>query len=221
MDKKTIYQRLESVENDVAKLNNTIFAMKNTDIAKYGANYEKLSTDAAVRAERIACRLRNLIRATDFTGKSMYMNEVVNTLGIQVSYEDSILSIILPGLFPKRRIRSSTAFLHDPLHYALKEFFTDHDITPYKECVICFCLVYDRELPRHRIKDYDNLELKLILDVISAYVLFDDSGIYCDDHHTTELGEADQTIVYIMEKSRFPVWLGNHLNAGNTLSEKR
>ena len=125
----------------------------------------------------------------------------------------------LPGLFPKRRIRSSTAFLHDPLHYALKEFFTNHDVAPFKECVICFCLVYDRELPQRRIKDYDNMELKLILDVISSYALFDDSGLYCDDHHTTELGETDQTIVYIMEKNMFPDWLGKHMKAKNTLSE--
>lgn len=118
MDTKTIYQRLHNVENEVAKLNNTIFAMKTTDIEKYGSNYEKLSMDAVLRAERITCRLRNLIRITDFTGKSDYMKGAVNTMGIQVSYEDNILSITLPGLFPKRRIRSSTAFLHDPLHYA-------------------------------------------------------------------------------------------------------
>lgn len=219
MDSITIYQRLHSIENEVDKLSNTIFALKNTDMEKHGANYEKLSTDAALCAERIACRLRNLIRIMDLTGKSDYMKEAVQALGIQVSFEDDILSVTLPGLFPKRRIRSSTAFLHDPLHYALKEFFTDHEVAPFKECVICFCLVYDRELPQRRIKDYDNMELKLILDVISSYTLFDDSGLYCDDHHTTELGETDQTIIYIMEKDKFPDWLGNHMKTKNTLSE--
>lgn len=63
------------------------------------------------------------------------------------------------------------------------------------------------------------MELKLILDVISSYALFDDSGLYCDDHHTTELGETDQTIIYIMEKDKFPDWLGNHMKTKNTLSE--
>ena len=195
MDSITIYQRLHSIENEVDKLSNTIFALKNTDKEKHGANYEKLSTDAALCAERIACRLRNLIRITDLTGKSDYMKEAVQALGIQVSFEDDILSV------------------------TLKEFFTDHEVAPFKECVICFCLVYDRELPQRRIKDYDNMELKLILDVISSYTLFDDSGLYCDDHHTTELGETDQTIIYIMEKDKFPDWLGNRMKTKNTLSE--
>ena len=63
------------------------------------------------------------------------------------------------------------------------------------------------------------MELKLILDVISSYALFVDSGLYCDDHHTTELGKTDQTIIYIMEKDKFPDWLGNRMKAKNTLSE--
>lgn len=41
MDSKTIYQRLHSIENEVAKLNNTIFALKNTDMEKHGAKSEK------------------------------------------------------------------------------------------------------------------------------------------------------------------------------------
>ena len=51
------------------KLKNTVFAMKMTDIRKYPANYEELSTDAALRAERLACQLRNIIFATDILPK--------------------------------------------------------------------------------------------------------------------------------------------------------
>ena len=50
MNSITIYQRLHSIENEVDKLSNTIFALKNTDLEKHGANYEKLSTDAALCA---------------------------------------------------------------------------------------------------------------------------------------------------------------------------
>ena len=35
----------------------------------YGKNYEELSLDAARRAERIACSLRNLIYAADLVPK--------------------------------------------------------------------------------------------------------------------------------------------------------
>ena len=56
------------------KLKNTVFAMKITDIRKYPANYEELSTDAALRAERLACQLRNIIFATDILPKPEYMD---------------------------------------------------------------------------------------------------------------------------------------------------
>ena len=188
---------------------------------KYGANYTELSTKATLRAERIACQLRNLVLFTDFKGNSTYMVQAADALGIKISYGDRIFSATLPGLLPKRRLHTNMAFLRDPLHAALKEFLKDHEAEPYKECVICFCFVYDQNLPKRRVKDYDNLELKTILDVISTYVLFDDSGLYCDNHYTTELGETDQIIVTIMEKKRFPKWFMNREKHKITISEKK
>lgn len=219
MDKTTIFHLLQKIESEVSKLNNTIFALKTTDMEKYGENYEELSENAALKAEKITCQLRKLIQLTDFNGTSAYMQKAVTALGIKISYEERILSVTLPGLFPQRKLHANTAFLRDPLHYALKEFLKNHSIEQYKNCAICFCLAYDRRLPSRRIKDYDNLELKLVLDVISTYVLLDDSGLYCDAHYTTELGDCDQTVIYIMEKKCFPEWLKAHEEAKNTLSE--
>ena len=79
--------------------------------------------------------------------------------------------------------------------------------------------VYDRQLPLRRIRDYDNMEFKQILDTISPFVLKDDSGLFCDSFHTTELGDTDYTSVNIMEKSIFPVWLQEKKNSITDLSE--
>ena len=68
-------------------------------------------------------------------------------------------------------------------------------------------LLFALKPPKLRVRDYDNLELKQIQDVIAAYVLTDDSGLLCDTYHTTELGEADQIRISIMEKGHFPGWL--------------
>ena len=38
--------------------------MNTTDLQRYADNFEVLSSDAALRAERIACRLRHLIYST-------------------------------------------------------------------------------------------------------------------------------------------------------------
>lgn len=215
----TIFQRLQGVEDEITKVQNILFALKSTDIQKYPANYESLSTDAALRAERIACQLRNLVYITDFVGKSNYMKLAVNAHGISVSQNDEILEIKLPGLLPKRKVRTNTAFLHEPLNFALQEYLKTHNMSLYRDCVVCFSQIYDKTLSHQRIRDYDNLEFKQILDTIAAYVLLDDTGLFCDSYHTTELGETDHTIVYIMEKSLFPEWVKARKNRIESISE--
>lgn len=147
------------------------------------------------------------------------MKLAANAQGIHISLEDEILSIRLPGLLPKRKVRTNTAFLHEPLNYALQEYLKSHSLSLYKDCVVCFSQIYDRALSLGRIRDYDNLEFKQILDTIAAYVLLDDTGLFCDSFHTTELGENDHTIVYIMEKSVFPEWIKSRKNKIETISE--
>lgn len=214
-----IFQKLQGIEDEITKLHNILFALKTTDIQRYGANYEELSTDAALRAERIACQFRNLVYISDFTGKSTYMRLVADAHGIKIAQENEILSITLPGLLPKRKVRTNTAFLHEPLNYALQEYLKSHNLTLYRDCVVCFSQIYDESLSLRRIRDYDNLEFKQILDTIATYVLLDDTGLFCDSYHTTELGERDHTIVYIMEKSVFPEWIKSRKNQIETISE--
>ena len=59
MDRKLISRRIGSILDDISRLSNVLYAMDTTDIQRYPDNYEILSTDAALRAERIACRLRH------------------------------------------------------------------------------------------------------------------------------------------------------------------
>ena len=89
----------------------------------------------------------------------------------------------------------------------------------YRDCVICFSQIYDRELPQRRIRDYDNLEFKQILDTLCTYVLTDDSGFFCDSYYTTQLGLKDCTLVSVMEKADFPKWLQNQKNHHESMSE--
>ena len=52
--------------------------------------------------------------------------------------------------------------------------------------------------------DYENLEEKQILDLLSSFVMADDTGLLCDAYNTAELGEQDCTMIFVMEKHRFP-----------------
>ena len=71
MDRATLSQRIESILNEITRLSNTLYAMDNTNIQRHSDNYEMLSTEAALRGEVIACRLRHLIyETTTFSIKS-------------------------------------------------------------------------------------------------------------------------------------------------------
>ena len=79
--------------------------------------------------------------------------------------------------------------------------------------------MYDRNGPFQRVRDYDNLEFKQLLDTIASYIMVDDSGLFCDSYHTTEMGERDYTVIYIMGKSYFPKWLQDRKKQIETISE--
>lgn len=106
--------------------------MKTTDIQAYANKYEELSISAALRSERIACQLRNLVYTTTDTRKTDYLKQAATAQGIKISSASNILSITMPGLLPKRKLRTNTAFLHEPLNLALQTYVTEHSIPLYK-----------------------------------------------------------------------------------------
>ena len=219
MDRFTLSSRLSRIEEELPKLSNTISAMKITDTGTYGKNYEELSMDAAQRAERIACSLRNLIFAANLVSKPVLMTAVAKEHGITINHSIDRVEITLPGLMPKRTKRTNTTFLTDPLHTCLDAYTKEHTLPHFTECVVCFSHIFDRNLSARRIRDYDNLECKQLLDTVAGFLMTDDSGLFCDAYHTTELGSKDCTMLTVMEKSAFPKWLNELEERGNTISD--
>lgn len=219
MDRHTLSSRLTRIEDEIPKLMNTINAMKVADIGAYGKNYEELSLDAAFRAERLACSLRNLIHAANLVPKPVLMEKSAQAQGISIRQAEGMVEITLPGLMPKRTRRTNTTFLTDPLHAALEAYTKEHELPRFTDCVVCFSHVFDETLSSRRIRDYDNLECKQVLDTAASFLMTDDSGLFCDAYHTTEFGERDCTVLTIMEKSCFPAWLKGGNGREKTISD--
>lgn len=220
MDRRTVIsQQIGTVLDDISRLTNALYAMDTTDIQRYPDNYEVLSTDAALRAEKIACSLRHLIYSTTNIKKADYQCMACDCQGIELQYQEQILEITLPSLLPKRRNRKSVEFLLDPLHFFLSQYAEENPLPKYRECVVCFSHIYSRDLPAGRIHDYDNLELKQILDVLASYIMVDDTGLLCDAYNTTEFGEVDCTRISVMEKSRFSAWLSEREKGLKSISD--
>ena len=84
---------------------------------------------------------------------------------------------------------------------------------------VCFSHIYSRELSPNRVRDYDNLELKQLLDVIATFVMEDDTGLLCDAYNMTEIGDSDCTRVSVMDKERFQGWLSDRENRLRSISD--
>lgn len=219
MNRTIISQRITSILSEIDRLNSALYAMNSTDIQRYPDNYEVLSTDAALRAEGITCRLRHLIYATTAIKKGDYLCSASTMQGVGIREDEGVLEIILPCLLPKRKQRQSTEFLIDPFYAALEGYSRQNALPRFSHCVVCFAHIYCQDLPERRVRDYDNLELKQLLDVIAAFLLEDDNGLLCDAYNTTELGEADCTHIFIMDSDQFPRWLESHQNSLKTISD--
>lgn len=219
MNRYTLSSRISRIEEEIPKLANTLSAMKITDTGTYGKNYEELSLDAAFRAERLACSLRNLIYAANLVPKPVLMETAAKAHGIQISHTEHRVEITLPGLIPKRTKRVNTTFLTDPLYASLEAYTKENTLPRFTDCVVCFSHIYDEKLSSRRVRDYDNLECKQILDTVANFLMTDDSGLHCDAYHTTEFGNSDCTILTLMERNEFPAWLKQQESRAKTISD--
>ena len=107
---------------------------------------------------------------------------------------------------PKRRSTRGIEYFIDPLMAALERFVREHGVVRYPHYTVCFVMAYDRTLPERRIRDYDNLELKAVLDAAACFLMESDSGLLCDAYHSTELGETDCTRMFIVDSRCYPQW---------------
>lgn len=219
MERAILSQRIESILNEITRLSNTLYAMDNTNIERHSDNYEMLSTEVALRGEIIACRLRHLIYETTSIRKAEYLASAGVMQGISVMDEDGILEITLPCLLPKKSKKHSCEYLTDPIYYTLSKYAQTHTLPKFRHCVVCFSHIYSRELSPNRVRDYDNLELKQLLDVIATFVMEDDTGLLCDAYNTTEIGDGDCTRVSVMDKERFQGWLSDRENRLRSISD--
>lgn len=219
MDRKIVTRRIADIRKELLHLNHDICVMDSVDIEQYPENYEVVSTEAGLRAERIACRLRSLIYASTNVDKMEYLARAGEAQGIEIRCEDGIMEVTMPRLLPKKRMRRSNLFLLDPLQALLKQYSEENRLPYFKKCVVCICHVYDCELPEWCLLDYDNVQQKQILDMIALYVMEDDSGLLCDVYHTTEFGEKEGTNVFIMEQNQFAGWLCKYKNTRKNISD--
>ena len=162
-------------------------------------------------SERSTAQLRNFLFTVCGGMPQDYYLQAAEMQGICVDVTDSILSVRLPALLPKKTRTEGFKFLQPALHVALKQYAEQQNLPHFCECTICIEHIYDRCLPIKAVRDYDNLEFKSILDVIALYCMKDDTGALCDLYHTTRFSYASCTMISVMPKKSFPAWLSTQM----------
>ncbi len=210
MEQNQLAKRIAIILDELACLGGSICVMKAMDVRQDPEYYEELSTEAALLAEKITCQLRSLVYATTRVQRSRYLAGAGAAHGIEIEQKGDVWRITLPCLLPKKKGRQSALFLGDPLSAVLEEYAIQNPLPHMRECVVCFCHIYDRMRPLWQIPDSDNLQQKQVLDLVSTFFLIDDNGLLCSIYTTAARGENPHTEVYVMEKKRFPAWLQAH-----------
>lgn len=195
-----------TILEELERLRNTVDALSSSRVQAAEKNYESLCMDAALRGERLAVMLREMLFATTKVQRVQYLPQAADTLGVSADFENGILHITLPCQLPKRRWKNGD-FLTQPVMAALSQLAERVELPRYEQTAICFVHVVGRDVPLRQVRDHDNIETKQIIDVLSAFVLLDDNGLLCETHQWTERGDSSRTEVYVMKKEDFLAWV--------------
>ena len=167
----------------------------------------EVAKNMALLSERSTAQLRNFLFTVCGGMPQDYYLQAAEMQGICVDVTDSILSVRLPALLPKKTRTEGFKFLQPALHAALKQYAKQQNLPHFRECTVCIEHVYDRCLPIKAVRDYDNLETKEVLDIITLYCMTDDTGALCDQFQTTRFADSSCTIISVMQKEKFSAWL--------------
>lgn len=101
---------------------------------------------------------------------------------------------------------ASREYVRGILYPAMRRFWAGKDIIRYPKSMIIFRHVYHRGRPERQKRDYDNTEVKFVLDTVVMYVMEDDAPSCCDQFHCTAAGEEERTEVYVVPLDEFCAW---------------
>ncbi len=189
---KELEQILIELENITENIYYVLSCKDETEIRKNVLN------DAILNLEKLAVKSRkNYVQEDEF--RRNYLKKLVNKFDIEVKKIDYGVTIKMPSLISKKKIYNND-FLCEPLSHALEYFVRKFKFQKFKECVLIFNHIYEKET---KIMDYDNLEIKSVIDNISLFLLEDDSGKYIDLYHTSEIKDKNYLQIYLMEKDKF------------------
>ncbi len=203
--------------NYLIKLNSIIRRSKSiiSDAELAKKKYENFELDEANKfamkledtAERLVLTARELPVCTWKAGaKEEVENQYSDILKIKIGFtQTGLLAVILPFLLPKKE-SGSAEYIRQNLYSALSKFFKDKPYLKMRDVFIVYRHVYDERYPERKMRDHDNIEINMVNDCISTFVLEDDAPRICNHCYMSAVGCEERTEVYIVPKAKIKEW---------------
>ncbi|WP_443671309.1 DUF6100 family protein [Gemmiger sp.] len=207
MNTDTLLTRIRLEQRSLIDINKKLYELEHLLPDPAPEQFIETAKSTALLSERSTAQLRNFLFTICGGMPQDYYLQAAEMQGIRVDMTDGILSVRLPALLPKKTRTEGFKFLQPTLHAALKQYSKQNGLPHFRECTVCIDHVYDRCLPVKAVRDYDNLEMKEVLDIIALYCMTDDTGALCDQFQTTRFADSSCTIISVMQKEKFSAWL--------------
>lgn len=167
-----------------------------------GVNFSALETEllqTTMDLELLCRNARRLLLQTSIVNKEALTAQICNTHGFYVEECDGKVHITMPTLPLKKPDNANCSFITEPLKWCLAEYYTKHPMYKYESARITICHCYPENTPRRMVRDYDNIEVKRIIDVLAMFYLHDDNMGRCEVLHTSRFLDCCKTEITVSD----------------------
>lgn len=146
-----------------------------------------------------------------YTGSPNAAELVRKTIGEEIPVEigftaEGWFSLRMPMLLPKKNAGSAD-YIRSFLYPAMRDFFDGKSPVRYRDAVLIYRHIYDKERPERQMRDHDNLEINMVSDIVAMYVMPDDGPSVCSHYYCSAAAKEERTEVYVVPKRDFVTWL--------------
>ena len=206
---QTYFQiQLDRAVKEAERLVKTLYAVKKDYADKRMEEALTKSVTAARMSESVALKTRALPAYTGHPQAEVMIRKAIEeAVPIEMGFaEEGWFCLRMPILLPRKE-KSSRTYLRGLLYPALERFTCGKPKIRYRNCVLIFRHVYDRNRPEREYRDHDNIELNTVVDAIAMFFLVDDTPLECRHYYCSASGEKEMTEVYIVPRADFESWL--------------
>lgn len=195
------YDKLQLLEERLT----TTMSLNDSD--KIEAAYYK-SLQVHESAEELALITRNLPVLTGrLDAETEIRKTVKKTVPIEIGFtKEGWFSVRLFSLLPRKE-HGGVNYIRSSLYPAMREFFHKKPPVRFNDCIVIYRHVYAKDTPRRKKRDYDNIEINQLMDIIALFVMHDDGPEFCNVFHCAAEGNKNRCEIYVVPRDDFIWWL--------------